>query len=73
MWTKGLPRGSCPHVVHSATTVIEFTATFGVVSVKGPVFPTPKTLVGIHTVFGEKRVSPVYYMVWEKLGPSFFL
>ena len=33
---------------------------------------TPKTLLGIHTVFGEKQVSVVYYMVWENLGPRFF-
>ena len=33
---------------------------------------TPKTLVRVHTVFGEKRMSMVYYIDWENLGPSFF-
>ena len=41
-------------------------------SVRKELVATQKTLLGIHTVFGEKRVSVVCYMDWENLGPSFF-
>ena len=53
--------------------VIEFTATLGVMPVRKELVVAPKTLFGIHTVFGEKRVSAVYYMDWENLGPVSFL
>ena len=62
-----------PSMTHSATVVIEFTATLGVMPVGKELVTAPKTLFGIHTVFGDgKRVSAVYYMDWENLGPSLF-
>ena len=60
-------------MTYSATVVIQFTATLGVMPVGKELVTAPKTLLGIHTVFGDgKRVSAVYYMDWENLGPSFF-
>ena len=53
--------------------VIEFTATLGVMSVGKELVAAPKTLLGIHSVFGEKRVNAVCYMDWENLGPSFLM
>ena len=58
MWTKRLKGRSSP----SITPAKEFTATLGVISVNGPVLPTPDTSTGIHLVFGEKRVNAVCYM-----------
>ena len=59
-----------PSMTYSATVVIEFTATLGVMPVGKELVTAPKTLLGIHTVFGEKRVSAICYIVWENLGPS---
>ena len=73
MRTKRLKGRSSPSITHSATPVIEFTATLGVMSVRKELVAAPKTLLGIHTVFGEKRVSAIYYIVWENLAPSFFM
>ena len=61
-------------MTYSATVVIEFTATLGVMPVGKELVTAPKTLLGIHIVFGDgKRVSAVYYMDWENLGPSFLM
>ena len=46
-----------PSMTHSATVVIEFTATLGVMPVRKELVATPKTLFGIHTVFGEGNES----------------
>ena len=72
MRTKRLKGRSSPSITHSATPVIEFTATLGVISVNGPVLPTPDTSTGIHTVFGEKRQNALCYIDRENLVPSFF-
>ena len=61
-----------PSITYSTTVVIEFTATLGVMPVRKELVAAPKTLVRVHTVFGEKRMSMVYYIDWENLGPSFF-
>ena len=60
-------------MTYSATVVIEFAATLGVMPVRKELVTAPKTLLGIHTVFGEKRVSAVCYMDCENLGPSFWM
>ena len=60
-------------MTYSATVVIEFTATLGVMPVGKELVTAPKTLLGIHTVFGEKRMTAVCYMVWENLDPSFLM
>ena len=72
MWTKRLKGRSSPSMTYSTTVVIEFTATLGVMPVGKELVTAPKTLLGMHTVFGEKRMSAVCYMVWENLDPSFF-
>ena len=54
MWTKPLPRGKCRGLSQQTSVVIEFTATLGVMPVGKELVVAPKTLLGIHTVFGEK-------------------
>ena len=44
-----------PSMTYSATVVIEFTATLGVMPVGKELVTAPKTLLGIHTVFGERN------------------
>ena len=53
MGAKNLEGRSSPSVTHSATVVIEFTATLGVMSVRKELPVAPKALLGIHTVFGD--------------------
>ena len=54
--------------------MIEFTATLGVMSVRKELLAAPKTLFGIHSVFGDGNESArSVYMDWENLGSSSFL
>ena len=55
MGAKRLPGRSSPSTTYSATVVIEFTATLGVMSVRKELPVAPKTLLGIHTVFGDEN------------------
>ena len=72
MGAKNLEGRSSPTITYSTTVVIEFTATLGVMVVRKELVVAPKTLFGIHSVFGEKRVSAVCYMDRWNLVPSFF-